>query len=118
MDNSTRGHIPMQERLDLNKTQGASTPKEVKHMQNVPYASVVGSNMYDLKYLKICSWFSGNPEVDLELIAIVMLDLRPNIADMKSPERIYVFMCEQKKKKRSRLEKLQVKYYCKACYIS
>nr|GEW65136.1 armadillo repeat-containing protein 7 [Tanacetum cinerariifolium] len=31
MDNSKRGHIPMQERLDLNKTQGASTSKEVKH---------------------------------------------------------------------------------------
>nr|GEU89534.1 retrotransposon protein, putative, Ty1-copia subclass [Tanacetum cinerariifolium] len=28
MDNSKRGHISMQERLDLNKTQGASTPKE------------------------------------------------------------------------------------------
>ncbi|GJW54700.1 retrotransposon protein, putative, ty1-copia subclass [Tanacetum coccineum] len=34
------------DRLDLNKTQGASTPKEVKHMQNVPYASAVGSIMY------------------------------------------------------------------------
>ncbi|GJR91234.1 retrotransposon protein, putative, ty1-copia subclass [Tanacetum coccineum] len=43
MDNSKRGYIPMQERLDLNKTQGASTPREVKHMQNVPYASVVGA---------------------------------------------------------------------------
>ncbi|GJV87031.1 retrotransposon protein, putative, ty1-copia subclass [Tanacetum coccineum] len=41
MDNSKRGHIPMQERLDLNKTQGASTPEEVKRMQNVPYASDV-----------------------------------------------------------------------------
>ncbi|GJT89208.1 hypothetical protein Tco_1070925 [Tanacetum coccineum] len=30
--------IPMQERLDLNKTQGASTPGEMKRMQNVPYA--------------------------------------------------------------------------------
>ncbi|GJX88881.1 retrotransposon protein, putative, ty1-copia subclass [Tanacetum coccineum] len=30
MDTSKHGHIPMQERLDLNKTQGASTPKEVK----------------------------------------------------------------------------------------
>ncbi|GJR08705.1 retrotransposon protein, putative, ty1-copia subclass [Tanacetum coccineum] len=27
MDNSKRGHIPMQERLDLNKSQGAQTPK-------------------------------------------------------------------------------------------
>nr|GEW46752.1 retrotransposon protein, putative, Ty1-copia subclass [Tanacetum cinerariifolium] len=41
MDNSKRGHISMQERLDLNKTQGASTPEEVKRMQNVPYASAV-----------------------------------------------------------------------------
>nr|GEU75741.1 retrotransposon protein, putative, Ty1-copia subclass [Tanacetum cinerariifolium] len=45
MDNSKRGHIPMQERLDLNKTQGALTPEEVKRMQNVPYASAVGSIM-------------------------------------------------------------------------
>nr|GEW87779.1 hypothetical protein [Tanacetum cinerariifolium] len=46
MDNSKRGYIPMQERLDLNKTQGASTPREVKCMQNVSYASAVGSIMY------------------------------------------------------------------------
>nr|GEW69981.1 hypothetical protein [Tanacetum cinerariifolium] len=43
LDNSKRGHIYMQEKIYLNKTQGASTPKEVKSMQNVPYASVVGS---------------------------------------------------------------------------
>ncbi|GJR60601.1 hypothetical protein Tco_1502763 [Tanacetum coccineum] len=46
MDTSKRGYIPMQEKLDLNKTQGASTPKEVKRMQNVSYASAVGSIMY------------------------------------------------------------------------
>ncbi|GJY76263.1 retrotransposon protein, putative, ty1-copia subclass [Tanacetum coccineum] len=40
MDNSKRGHISIQERLDLNKTQGASTPEEVKRMKNVPYASL------------------------------------------------------------------------------
>ncbi|GJQ95178.1 retrotransposon protein, putative, ty1-copia subclass [Tanacetum coccineum] len=45
MDNSKRGHIPMQERLDLNKSQGAQTPKEVNRMKNVPYASAVGSIM-------------------------------------------------------------------------
>nr|GEU53525.1 hypothetical protein [Tanacetum cinerariifolium] len=49
MDNSKRGHILMQERLDLNKTQGASTPEEVKRMKNVPYASVVGSIMYAVR---------------------------------------------------------------------
>ncbi|GKB97758.1 retrotransposon protein, putative, ty1-copia subclass [Tanacetum coccineum] len=46
MDNSKRGHIPMKERFDLNKTQGASTPEEVKRMQNVPHALVVGSIIY------------------------------------------------------------------------
>ncbi|GKA97411.1 retrotransposon protein, putative, ty1-copia subclass [Tanacetum coccineum] len=32
--------------LDLNKSKGAKTAKEVNHMKNVPYASVVGSIMY------------------------------------------------------------------------
>nr|GEY38656.1 retrotransposon protein, putative, Ty1-copia subclass [Tanacetum cinerariifolium] len=49
MNNSKPGHIPMQEKLDLNKTQGASTPKEVKRMQNAPYASAVGSTVYAVK---------------------------------------------------------------------
>ncbi|GKF39122.1 hypothetical protein Tco_0119183 [Tanacetum coccineum] len=69
MDNSKRGHISMQEKLDLNKTQGASTPKEVKRMQNVPYASVVGSIMYDVRCTRpdvafaqnITSRFQQNP---------------------------------------------------------
>ncbi|GJR43388.1 retrotransposon protein, putative, ty1-copia subclass [Tanacetum coccineum] len=49
MDNSKRGHIPMQERLDLNKSQGAQTPKEVNRMKNVPYASAVGSIIYAVR---------------------------------------------------------------------
>ncbi|GJT78377.1 hypothetical protein Tco_1045102 [Tanacetum coccineum] len=69
MDNSKSGHIPMQERLDLNKTQGASTPKEVKRMQNVPYASAVGSIMYAIRCTRpdvafaqnITSRFQQNP---------------------------------------------------------
>ncbi|GKF37276.1 hypothetical protein Tco_0114034 [Tanacetum coccineum] len=69
MDNSKCGHIPMQERLDLNKTQGGSTPKEVKRMQNVPYASVVGSIMYAVRCTRpdvvfaqnITSRFQQNP---------------------------------------------------------
>ncbi|GKA80241.1 retrotransposon protein, putative, ty1-copia subclass, partial [Tanacetum coccineum] len=69
MDNSKRDHIPMQERLDLNKTQGASTPKEVKRMQNVPYASAVGSIMYAVRCTRpdvalaqnITSRFQQNP---------------------------------------------------------
>nr|GEU83619.1 putative zinc finger, CCHC-type [Tanacetum cinerariifolium] len=69
MDNSKRGHILMQEKLDLNKTQGASTPKEVKRMQNLPYASTVGSIMYAVRCTRhdvafaqnITSQFQQNP---------------------------------------------------------
>ncbi|GJX23874.1 retrotransposon protein, putative, ty1-copia subclass [Tanacetum coccineum] len=49
MDNSKRGTISMQERLDLNKSEGAQTPKEVNRMKNVPYASAVGSIMYAVR---------------------------------------------------------------------
>ncbi|GJZ11707.1 retrotransposon protein, putative, ty1-copia subclass [Tanacetum coccineum] len=49
MVTSKRGYIPMQERLDLNKTQCALTPEDVKGMQNVPYDSVVGSIMYAVR---------------------------------------------------------------------
>nr|GEU68789.1 hypothetical protein [Tanacetum cinerariifolium] len=45
MENSKRGNIPMQDKLKLSKSQGASTPAELKRMQNVSYASVVGSIM-------------------------------------------------------------------------
>nr|GEV04770.1 zinc finger, CCHC-type [Tanacetum cinerariifolium] len=38
-----RESIPMQEKLKLSKSQGASTPAELKCMQHVPYASAVGS---------------------------------------------------------------------------
>nr|GEW80444.1 retrotransposon protein, putative, Ty1-copia subclass [Tanacetum cinerariifolium] len=73
IDNSKRGHIPMQERLDFNKTQGVSTPKEVKLMQNVPYASAVGSIMYavictrpDVAFAQnITSLFQQNPDTFL-----------------------------------------------------
>ncbi|GJS61318.1 reverse transcriptase domain-containing protein [Tanacetum coccineum] len=60
MDNSKSGNIPIQERLDLNKTQGASTPEEVKRMQNVRYVSadmflVYGGNLKaDLKVTCYC----------------------------------------------------------------
>ncbi|GJU72558.1 hypothetical protein Tco_1263963 [Tanacetum coccineum] len=49
MDTSKRGYILMPETLDLKNTQGASTPEEVKRMQNVPYASVVGSIIYAVR---------------------------------------------------------------------
>ncbi|GJZ78330.1 retrotransposon protein, putative, ty1-copia subclass [Tanacetum coccineum] len=77
MDNSKRGHIPMQERLDLNKTHGASTPEEVKHMQNVPYASTVGSII-------------GNPEAGLRVDCYCDAGFETDRDDIKS-QTGYVF---------------------------
>nr|GFD36793.1 retrotransposon protein putative Ty1-copia subclass [Tanacetum cinerariifolium] len=55
--------------LKLSKSQGASTPAEMKRMQNVPYASAVGSNKYVVRYTRpdvafaqnITSRFQQNP---------------------------------------------------------
>nr|GEU58205.1 hypothetical protein [Tanacetum cinerariifolium] len=49
MENSKRGSIPMHEKLKLSKSQGASTPAKMKRMQNVPYASAIGSIMYAVR---------------------------------------------------------------------
>ncbi|GJZ83113.1 hypothetical protein Tco_0648286 [Tanacetum coccineum] len=94
MDNSKRGRIPMQEKLDLNKTQGASTPKEVKRMQNVSFASAVGSIMYVtavkniLKYLRntkdMFLVYGGNPEAELRVDCYCNAGFETDIDDMKS----------------------------------
>nr|GEZ85525.1 hypothetical protein [Tanacetum cinerariifolium] len=60
MENSKRGSIPMHEKLKLSKSQGASTPAEMKRMQNVPYASVVGSIMYAVRCTRLDLAFAQN----------------------------------------------------------
>ncbi|GJW85296.1 hypothetical protein Tco_0158441 [Tanacetum coccineum] len=44
-----RSSVPMQDKPKLCKFQGASTPAEVKRMQRVPYALVIGSIMYAVR---------------------------------------------------------------------
>nr|GEY91503.1 retrotransposon protein, putative, Ty1-copia subclass [Tanacetum cinerariifolium] len=69
MENSKRGSIPMQEKVKLSKSQGASTPAELKRMQNVPYASAIGSIMYAVRCTRpdvafaqnVTSRFQQNP---------------------------------------------------------
>nr|GEU96020.1 hypothetical protein [Tanacetum cinerariifolium] len=60
MENSKRGSIPMLEKLKLCKSQGASTPAEMKRMQNVPYASAVGSIMYAVRCTRLDVAFAQN----------------------------------------------------------
>nr|GEX01497.1 retrotransposon protein, putative, Ty1-copia subclass [Tanacetum cinerariifolium] len=60
MENSKHGTIPMQEKLKLSKSDGASTPAEKQRMSNVPYASVVGSFMYVVRCTRLDVAFAKN----------------------------------------------------------
>nr|GEV61284.1 hypothetical protein [Tanacetum cinerariifolium] len=113
MDNSKRGHIPMQEKLDLNRTQGASTPKEP-----FPGECHWTAMKHILKYLRntkdMFLVYGGNSEVKIRVDYCCNVGFETDIDDMKSQIE-YEFILNGR---RSRLEKLQVKYYCKAYYIS
>nr|GEY96959.1 retrotransposon protein, putative, Ty1-copia subclass [Tanacetum cinerariifolium] len=60
MKNSKGGTIPMQKKLKLSKSQGASTPAEKQRMQNIPYASAVGSIMYAVRCTRPDGAFAQN----------------------------------------------------------
>ncbi|GKD57373.1 hypothetical protein Tco_1290760 [Tanacetum coccineum] len=60
MDTSKRRTIQMQPNVDLRKSQGPSTPAEVKRMKGVPYASAVGSIMYAVRCTRPDVAFSQN----------------------------------------------------------
>ncbi|GJU54159.1 retrotransposon protein, putative, ty1-copia subclass [Tanacetum coccineum] len=99
MDTSKRAYIPMKERLDLNKTQGASTPEEVKRMQNVPYASAVGSIMYAVRCTRpdvtitkdMFLVYGGNPEAEHRVDCYCNAGFETDRDDIKSQTR-YVFI--------------------------
>ncbi|GJR33753.1 retrotransposon protein, putative, ty1-copia subclass [Tanacetum coccineum] len=100
MDNSKCGKIPMQERLDLNKTQGASTLKEVKRMQNVPYASNPGEPYWTavktiLKYLRnnkdIFLVYGRNPKAELRVDCYCDFGFETDRDDIKF-QTVYVFI--------------------------
>nr|GEV37762.1 hypothetical protein [Tanacetum cinerariifolium] len=83
MENSKRESIPMQEKLKLSKSQCASTPADMKCIQNVPYASAVGSIMYAVRCTRpdvvfaqnVTSRFQQNPgDLKLELRVFCYID--------------------------------------------
>nr|GFC11621.1 retrotransposon protein, putative, Ty1-copia subclass [Tanacetum cinerariifolium] len=71
IENFKRGSIPMQEELKLSKSQGTSTPAEMKRMQNVPYASAVGSIMYAVRYTRPDVAFAQNIKSDFNRIQVI-----------------------------------------------
>ncbi|GJS62510.1 retrotransposon protein, putative, ty1-copia subclass [Tanacetum coccineum] len=89
MDNSKRGNIPMQERLDLNKTQGASTPEEVKREPHWTAVKTI------LKYLRntkdMFLVYGGNPEAKLRVDFYCDVRFEPDKDDINS-QTGYVFI--------------------------
>nr|GFD04601.1 retrotransposon protein, putative, Ty1-copia subclass [Tanacetum cinerariifolium] len=49
MHNSKKGYLPMEVKHVLSNELCASTPEEVAYIKKVPYASAVGSIMYDVR---------------------------------------------------------------------
>ncbi|GJY63209.1 hypothetical protein Tco_0464669 [Tanacetum coccineum] len=92
MDNSKRGSIPMQVDLHLNKSQCATTSAEMKRMQNIPYASAVGSIMYAVRNTKDTFLvYGGNPEAELQVKCYCDAGFETDRDDTKSQTR-YVFV--------------------------
>ncbi|GKA71628.1 retrotransposon protein, putative, ty1-copia subclass [Tanacetum coccineum] len=97
MENSKRGTISMQEKLKFSKSHGALTPAEIQCMQNIPYASSIGSIMYavrctrpDVAFAKnITSRFQQNPE--LRVSCYIDAGYLTDADDMKS-QTGYVFI--------------------------
>nr|GEX13894.1 hypothetical protein [Tanacetum cinerariifolium] len=65
MENSKRGSIPMQEKLKLSKSQGASTPAELKRMQNVPYASANPGDIHWTTFKNIMKYLMNTKDMFL-----------------------------------------------------
>nr|GEY00451.1 hypothetical protein [Tanacetum cinerariifolium] len=90
MKNSKLETIPMQEKLKLSKSQGASTPTEKQRLQNVPYTSVIGSIMYAVRCTRhdvafaqnITSQFQYNPGEEHWIAVKNILKYLRNTKDM------------------------------------
>ncbi|GJR04739.1 retrotransposon protein, putative, ty1-copia subclass [Tanacetum coccineum] len=101
MENSKRRSIPMQEKFKLSKSQGASTPAEVKRMQNVPYASANPGKLYwtavknILKYLRntkdMFLVYGGDIKRELRVSCYTDAGYLMDADDLKSQTR-YVFV--------------------------
>ncbi|CAM8894310.1 unnamed protein product [Rhodiola kirilowii] len=69
MQDSKKGFLPMQHGVYLSKTQCPKTPAELEKMNKIPYASAIGSIMYDMVCtrpdiayaLSMCSRYQSSP---------------------------------------------------------
>ncbi|GJR00732.1 hypothetical protein Tco_0523716 [Tanacetum coccineum] len=81
--------ILVQEKLKLSKSQSASTPADVKRMQNLPYASAVGSIMYAVRYMFLV--YGGDIKRELRVFCYTNAGY-PTDADELKYQTGYVFV--------------------------
>nr|GFA73095.1 hypothetical protein [Tanacetum cinerariifolium] len=102
IENSKRESIHVQEKLKLSKSQGALTPAELKRMQDVSYASDVGSIMYvvrctrpDVSFAQnVTRRFQQNPsdlKRELRVSCYTDAGYLTDVDDLKS-QIVYVFI--------------------------
>ncbi|GKE64514.1 hypothetical protein Tco_1518675 [Tanacetum coccineum] len=85
MDTSKLVTIPMQPNVDLSKSQGPSTPAEVKRMKRIPYDSVVGSIMYAVRNTKdMFLVFGGNSTTKLSVTCYTDASWETDCDDLRS----------------------------------
>ncbi|GKC58978.1 hypothetical protein Tco_1086576 [Tanacetum coccineum] len=90
MENSKRGNVTMQVKLNLSKAQSKNTLDEVKCMQRVPYALAIGSIMHAVRCNKpdvaftqnLCSRFQQNHGKAHWTVVKTILKYLRNIKDM------------------------------------
>ncbi|GJT83329.1 retrotransposon protein, putative, ty1-copia subclass [Tanacetum coccineum] len=68
MENSKRGTIPMQEKLKLSKSQGASTPAEKPRIQKIPTASAIDPLWYAVRLSSYVAFAQKHDTADFNSI--------------------------------------------------
>ncbi|GJW17628.1 retrotransposon protein, putative, ty1-copia subclass [Tanacetum coccineum] len=89
MDNSKRSTIPMQERLDLNKSQGAQTPKEINRKLHWTAVKNILKYLRNTKDMFLA--YGGNPSTELRVECYCDAGFETDIDDTKS-QTGYVFV--------------------------
>ncbi|GKD60860.1 retrotransposon protein, putative, ty1-copia subclass [Tanacetum coccineum] len=84
MDASICGSIPMQPNVDLSKTQGPSTPAEVKQMKEVPYI-----RLQVLSYMLLV--YGGDSSIELNVTCYTDVGWETDRDDLRSQMR-YIFV--------------------------
>nr|GFD22453.1 retrotransposon protein, putative, Ty1-copia subclass [Tanacetum cinerariifolium] len=99
MDGSKRGAIPMQVDCHLNKSQCAESKDDKPRMQNVPFASAVGSIMYAIRCTRPDVAFAQNITSRFQQSPVVWKSSKQSTTAQHATEAEYIAAPELQKKR-------------------